>query len=146
MGDVNPVFLDSRLRGSDGKIELVVGLLFLNLDNASFRGYDVGVNFWFRLPLRTRLGIISCSLLTCAVVMLLSWYHDPANFSYRSGWVIRFGPLIFLLWLAWSDLEKIPWWNWLILLVLLIACSIKPAFWFVGIPTIAYMLMAKRKS
>ena len=119
---------------------------FQNLDNTPFRRYDEGVDFWFRLPLRTRLGIISCVLLTCAVVLLLSWYHDPGNFSYRSGWLIRFGPLIFLFWWALPDLEKIPWWSWLIILVLLIACSIKPAFWIIGIPAIAYMLLAMRKS
>ncbi|MDR0328376.1 MAG: hypothetical protein LBI05_08790 [Planctomycetaceae bacterium] len=84
-------------------------------------------------------------MLTCAVVVLLSWYHNPDYFTYRSGWVIRFGPLVFLLWLAWSDLEKIPWWNWIIVLVLLMICSIKPAFWLVGIPAIAYIILVKRK-
>jgi len=103
------------------------------------------VNFWFRLSLRTRLGIIAFTLLVCAVVLVLSWYHDPGHFSYRSGWIIRFGPLLFLFWLAWSDIEKIRWWNWLIILVLLIICSIKPAFWFVGIPVIGYILFAGRR-
>ena len=103
------------------------------------------MNFWFRLPLRTRLGIIATLLLACAFVVLLWWYVDPARFSYRNGWILRFGPLVFLLWIAWGDLEKIPWWNWLIILVLLIVCSVKPTFWLIGIPIIAYILLARRK-
>ena len=103
------------------------------------------MDFWFRLPLRTRLGIIATVFLTSAVVVLLVWYCDPARFSYRNGWILRFGPLVFLLWVAWGDLEKIPLWNWLIILVLLIVCSIKPAFWFIGVPVIAYILLAQRK-
>ena len=103
------------------------------------------MNFWFRLSLRTRLGIISFVLLTSVIVLLLSWYYDPARFSYRDGWILRFGPLIFLFWLAWGDLEKIPWWNWLIILALLIVCAIKPGAWFVGIPVIGYILLAGRR-
>jgi len=103
------------------------------------------VRFWFRLPLRTRLGIIATFLLTCAIVLLLSWVNDPSHFSYRWGGILRFGPLIFLLWLAWSDLEKIPWWNWVIMFAILVICMIKPGFWFAGIPIIGYILFASRK-
>ena len=104
------------------------------------------MDFWFRLPLRTRLGIISSVLVVCAVVILLFWYHDPVRFApYRSGWVLRFGPLVFLLWLAWSDLTRIPWWSWIIILVMLIVCAVKPSFWIIGIPAIGYILFARRK-
>jgi hypothetical protein len=107
--------------------------------------YDSPVNFWFRLPLRTRLGVIGCVFLISVIVVLMSWYHDPDHFSYRNAWILRLGPLIFLLWLAWSDLEQIPWWNWLIMLVILIVCAIKPGAWFAGVPIICYILFAQRK-
>ena len=108
--------------------------------------YDDSVNFWFRLPLRTRLGIIGSAFLVSVIVLLLLWYQDPVRFSpYRSNWILRFGPLVFLLWLAWGDIEKIPWWNWLIIVVLLIVCSIRPAFWLLGIPVIGYILFGGRK-
>jgi hypothetical protein len=58
---------------------------------------------------------------------------------------MRFGPLVFLLWLAWTDLAKIPWWNWIIMSVVLIVCLIKPGAWFVGIPLIGYILFASQK-
>ena len=103
------------------------------------------MRFWFRLSLRTRLGVIATVFLAVTVVLLLSWYYDPVNFSYRWGGVLKFGPLAFLLWIAWGDLEKIPWWNWLIILVVLIACGVKPAAWLVGVPIIAYILFGGRK-
>jgi hypothetical protein len=83
--------------------------------------------------------------MTVAVVLLLSWYNDPANFSYRWGGIIRFGPLLFFLWIAWEDLERIPWWNWLIMLVIIIICAIKPPAWIAGVPIIAYILFGGRK-
>ena len=103
------------------------------------------MNFWFRLSLRTRLGVIGVSFLILVIVLLLSWYHDPGNFSFRNSWILRYGPLVFLLWLAWSDIAGIPWWNWLVILVILIVCAIKPGAWFVGVPIICYILFAGRK-
>jgi len=105
----------------------------------------VVVDFWFRLSLRTRLGIISSILLTCAVVLLLSWYSDPSHFTYRQSWIIRFAPLLFLLWLAWTDLKRIPWWNWLLMVAVLLICAIKPAAWLAGVPIIGYILFAGRQ-
>jgi len=131
--------IDTRSQSRDGKVGDCM------LDNDRFYGYDGAVHFWFRLPLRTRLGVIATIFLTAAIVLLLSWYYDPVYFSYRTGWVIRFGPLVFFLWIAWGDLEKIPWWNWLIILIILIICSIKPSVWFVGVPIIAYILFGGRK-
>jgi len=105
----------------------------------------VYVNFWFRLSLRTRLGIIASVFLSCAVVLLLSWYFNPEHFSYRQSWIIRLAPLLFLFWLAWTDLKRIPWWNWLIMVAVLLICSIKPAVWLAGVPIIGYILFVSRK-
>jgi len=78
-------------------------------------------------------------------VLLLSWYQNPGNFSYRNGWVLRFGPLIFFLWLAWTDIAKIPWWNWIIIVAVLLVCAVKPGFWLAGVPIIIYILFTGRK-
>ena len=107
--------------------------------------YDGVVDFWFRLSLRTRLGIVSSVFLTLAVVLMLSWYYDSTHFSYRQGWIIKLAPLLFLLWLAWTDLKNIPWWNWLIMILLLLVCAAKPVAWFIGIPIIGYILFTGRK-
>ena len=104
------------------------------------------MDFWFRLSLRARLGIIGSALLVFVIVLIFLWYQDPVQFSpNRFAWVLRIGPLVFLLWLAWGDIEKIPWWNWLIIVVVLIVSGIKPAFWLVGIPVIVYILFSGRK-
>ena len=104
------------------------------------------MDFWFRLSLRTRLGIIGSVLLVSVLVVLFLWYQDPLRFSpNRLAWLLRLGPLVFLLWLAWGDIAKIPWWNWLVILVILIVCSIKPFAWLLGIPVIVYFLFGARK-
>jgi len=77
-------------------------------------------------------------------VLLLSWY-DTGNISYQVIGIIPFGVILFLLWLAWSDLAKIPWWNWLVMFAILIVCMMKPGAWFVGIPIIGYILFVSRK-
>jgi len=78
-------------------------------------------------------------------VLLLSWYYNPGSFSYRTGWIIHFAPILFLLWLAWTDLEKIPWWHWIIMFVVLVICAVKPGFWLLGIPIIGYIIFARHK-
>jgi hypothetical protein len=98
------------------------------------------MKFWFRLPIRTRLGIIATVLLIFAIVLLLSWFNDPSHFKYRLSWVMKFAPLLFLLWLAWTDIKKIPWWGWFVIPVILLICAVKPPVWFIGIPLIYYIL------
>jgi hypothetical protein len=127
------------------KNKLAFLLQSLCLDEPCLREYNKSVNFWFRLPIRTRLGIISFALLAFAIVLLLSWYHDPSHFSYRSVWILRVAPLLFLLWLTWSDLKKILWWHWLIIVIALLVSAIKPGAWLIGIPVIGYILFAGHK-
>ena len=108
--------------------------------------YDGTVSFWFRLSLRTRVGVISSAFLVAVVVLLFLWFHDPVRFPLQqSAWILCFASLAFLLWLAWSDLERIPWWKWFIILFLLVFCSIKPMVWLVGIPLIGYILFGGQK-
>jgi len=77
-------------------------------------------------------------------VLFLSWY-DTGNVSYGMIGLLPFGAILFLLWLAWKDLQKIPWWNWLIMCGILIFCMVRPGAWFIGIPLIGYILFASRK-
>jgi hypothetical protein len=129
----------------------------LSLDNSRLRMYDgyiikwdipaagVLMNLWFRLPLRTRLGIVASVFLAFAVVLLLLWYHNSTLFSYRSSWVLRFAPLLFLFWLALPELAKIRWWNWVIMFVIMLISAIKPFVWFVAIPVMVYILFGGQK-
>ena len=108
--------------------------------------YDSPVDFWFRFSLRTRIGVISSAFLVAVIVLLFLWFHDPVRFPLQqSAWILCFASLAFLLWLAWADLEKIPWWKWLIILCLLVFCSIKPTLWLIGIPIIGYILFGEQK-
>jgi len=77
-------------------------------------------------------------------VLLLSW-HDSGNVSYGMIGLLPFAVILFLLWLAWKDLQKIPWWNWLIMCGIFIFCMIRPGAWLIGIPLIGYILFASRK-
>jgi len=78
------------------------------------------------------------------MVLLLSWY-DTGGISYGTVGVLPFAVILFLIWLAWKDLEKIPWWNWLLMGGILIVCMVKPGAWFVGIPIIGSILFVSRK-
>lgn len=62
--------------------------------------------------------------------------------------VIKLAPILFLLWLAWSDLQNIPIWIYLVAPPILIFCALKPAALFIVIPValIALFLMPKKKS
>ena len=102
------------------------------------------VRFGFRLSRQKRLGIIATLLLTVATVLLLSWYY-ASSISFGMSWFIPLGVFVSLFWLAWSDLKKIPWWNWVIMFGIALVCMIKPGTWFVGIPIIGYILFVRRK-
>ncbi len=89
--------------------------------------------YWFNLPMRTRLGVVSSLLLGVAVLSIVLWTRDPVHHKPLNS-VIRFAPILFLLWLAWADLRSIPIWFWLAVPPVLIFCLIKPGAWLVVIP------------
>ena len=105
------------------------------------------VDFWFRLPLRTRLGIIGFGIVTGAILLLfLAWNAGAFFFGlYHLGGILLFGVILILFWCAWNDLKNIPWWHWFIMIVLLLICAVKPAFWLIGVPVIGYILFQGRK-
>ncbi|MDR3197728.1 MAG: hypothetical protein LBU34_07645 [Planctomycetaceae bacterium] len=104
------------------------------------------MDFWFRLPFRKRLGIIATILLVVAVISAVLWTNDPVHHRPITS-IIRLAPILFLFWLAWSDLQKIPFWVWLVMPVVLILCAFKPALWFIVIPIALFALfvMPKKK-
>ncbi|MGL4594537.1 MAG: hypothetical protein ACRCUY_07405 [Thermoguttaceae bacterium] len=106
------------------------------------------MDFWFRLPIRTRLGIIAAVLLVIASFAVIGMFHDPFHrFPTATPFVIRFAPILFLLWLCWTDLKNIPLWVFLTLVPIVILCAIKPALLFLVVPSLFVVLfiMPKKK-
>ena len=104
------------------------------------------MDFWYRLPLRTRLGFVAAFLLIVAGISLALWSQDSVHHK-PLGAVIKLAPIIFLLWLAWKDLQRIPLWAYLAAPPILILCALKPMLWFVVIPValVALFVMPKGK-
>lgn len=104
------------------------------------------MDFWFRLPLKTRLGIIATTLMIVAGFSVYWATYDPVRYRPLYS-VIKFAPLLFLLWLAWSDLQSIPIWVYLIAPPILIFCALRPGALFVVIPValIALFVMPKKR-
>ena len=72
--------------------------------------------------------------------------RDPLHNKPLYG-IIRIAPILFLLWLAWSDLQNIPLWVWCVIPPVLILCALKPGAWLIVIPLglIALFVMPKKK-
>lgn len=103
------------------------------------------MNYWFRLPLRTRLGIIATILMIVAGVSVFLASRDPVHHRPLYS-VIKFAPILFLFWLAWVDLKNLPLWIYLVAPPVIIFCCIKPAAWFIVIPvalTVLFVLPKK---
>ncbi|MDR1923530.1 MAG: hypothetical protein LBQ66_04065 [Planctomycetaceae bacterium] len=92
-------------------------------------------NFWFKLPLRVRLGVMATVVLVAAIVVVFFVWRDPVHHPVRQyGFLIKIAPILFLLWLAWQDLAKIPLWVYLITPPILIICFLKPILFLIVIP------------
>ncbi|MDR2762416.1 MAG: hypothetical protein LBB88_07445 [Planctomycetaceae bacterium] len=59
--------------------------------------------------------------------------HYPVN---RYSAIIRIAPILFLLWLAWRDLTRIPFWVYIVSFPVLMICLIKPMLFLYVIPII----------
>lgn len=104
------------------------------------------MGFWFRLPLRTRLGIIAGGLLLAAAWSVMWATQDPLHNKPINA-LIKFAPIVFLLWLAWYDLLNIPFWVYLITPPILILCVLRPRALIVIVPLVLFILfvMPKKK-
>lgn len=104
------------------------------------------MSYWFRLPLRTRLGIIAGGLLLAAGASMMWATQDPLHHKPVYA-LIKFAPIVFLLWLAWYDLQNIPIWVYLITPPILILCALRPRALIVIVPLALFVLfvMPKKK-
>jgi hypothetical protein len=93
------------------------------------------IKFWFNLPFRVRLGVASILFLIIAAVLAFITFGDPVNYPINKyGTIIRIAPLLFLVWLSWRDLSRIPLWGYIVFLPLFFVCLIKPVLFFYMVP------------
>lgn len=105
-------------------------------------------DFWFNLPMRTRLGVAAVILLVSGAVLFALPILDPVHHDFRQGaGIVRFAPVMFLVWLAWTDLQRIPTWVWFIAPPVVIFCCIKPAAWLIVVPVtlVSLFVMPKKR-
>ncbi|MDR1483640.1 MAG: hypothetical protein LBT09_02330 [Planctomycetaceae bacterium] len=89
--------------------------------------------FWFRLPFRFRLGVAVVLLLVIAGVLGYVTISDPVHHPINkySG-ILKIAPILFLFWLAWRDLVRIPFWVYIVSFPVLMLCLLRPwAFLYV---------------
>ena len=96
-------------------------------------------------PRRTILGILAILFMLGA---LGCWIWPPTQgvgLEWESAcW--RIGPILAVLWLAYNDLKRIPWWLWLMLPVILIIIVKWPKMILLGIPFLILMVLLKLRT
>jgi len=100
---------------------------------------------WYALPIRTKLGIISVTLLSVAVISATLYFVDPMHTKPAYG-IIKWAPILFLFWVAWPDLERIPRVVYYVSIPIIILCALKPVLLYLVIPVglIALFIMPKK--
>jgi hypothetical protein len=102
--------------------------------------------FWFRLPFRIRLGVVAVVLLIVASVLgyvaLSDPVHHPVN---KYGAIIRIAPILFLVWLAWRDLVRIPFWVYVVSFPVFVLCLLRPWLFLYVIPIIFIVMFGTTK-
>ena len=104
----------------------------------------VDMKRWYALPIRTRLGIIAATLLAVAVLSVVQSFSDP-QYTPLYG-IIKWAPLLFLFWMAWPDLERIPRWAYYVSVPIAILCALKPMLLYLVVPIafVALFVMPKK--
>ena len=107
--------------------------------------YNDGMRRWYALPIRTRLGIISVTLLAVAVISAALYFVDPLHTKPAYG-IIKWAPILFLFWIAWPDLERIPRWMYYVSVPIIILCALRPVLLYIVIPVglVALFIMPKK--
>lgn len=91
--------------------------------------------------IRNRLGLASVVLLTlAALTYLLSFWFTSIR---PQGAFMRMGGACFVLWLAWPELERIPKWAYLSLILSVIVIAIKPIFFVYLFPLYILFLLTQ---
>ena len=100
---------------------------------------------WYSLPIRTRLGIIAATLLAVAVISATLYLLDPMRTKPAYG-IIKWAPILFLFWVAWPDLERIPRWAYYVSAPVAVLCALRPTLLYFVIPIglIALFIMSKK--
>ncbi len=100
---------------------------------------------WFSLPIRTKLGIISAALLGVAVISIILHFADPMHTKPVYG-IIKWAPILFLFWIAWPDLERIPRWVYYVSIPIIVLCALRPVLLYLVIPVglVALFVMPKK--
>ncbi|MDR0390391.1 MAG: hypothetical protein LBH59_00665 [Planctomycetaceae bacterium] len=103
-------------------------------------------DFWFRLSLRVRLGVVSVVLLVIAVSLGYFAISDPVHHPMtKYSTIIKIAPIIFLIWLAWRDFLRIPLWVYLVLFPVAMLCLWKPYTLLYVIPITLIILFVAKK-
>lgn len=95
--------------------------------------HRMAMNGFFRLPIRTRIGIASAVLLVAALISYGGKLLHGAHWQ-PSGGLLGMGSILFLIWLAWDDLSAIPRWFWGVFPILLAIGAFRPQLLFVIVP------------
>ncbi len=100
---------------------------------------------WFDLPIRTKLGAIAMVLCAVAAISMAVSYADPYHAKPMYG-VIKWAPVLFLFWIAWPDLTRIPRWVYYISVPIAVLCALRPGFLYLVIPLglVALFVMPKK--
>jgi hypothetical protein len=92
-----------------------------------------------------RLGVVSVGVLIIAVVVACIVIGDPVHYPVnRYGGILKIAPILFLMWLAWRDLMRIPFWVYIVSFPVLIVCLAKPVFFWYVIPLIFIFLLFRK--
>ena len=100
---------------------------------------------WYALSIRTRLGIIAATLLVVAALSVVQIFAAPQEHAPLYG-IIKWAPLLFLFWMAWPDLARIPRVVYYVLIPVAILCALKPMLLYLVVPValVALFLMPKK--
>ena len=99
---------------------------------------------WYTLPIRTRLGIVAVALLAVAALSVVQYFTDRQHARPLYG-IIMWSPIIFLLWIAWPDLERIPRWVYYVAVPIAVVCALKPWLLLLVIPVALFALFVMPK-
>ena len=95
-------------------------------------------------PRRTILGILAIFFMLGA---LGCWIWPPTH-GVGLEWETtcwRIGPILAVLWLAYYDLKRIPWWLWLTLPVILIIIVKWPKYILLSIPFLILLVLLNKR-
>ena len=85
------------------------------------------------------------TLLSVAVISATLYFVDPMHTKPAYG-IIKWAPILFLFWVAWPDLERIPRVVYYVSIPIIILCALKPVLLYLVIPVglIALFIMPKK--